>query len=252
MVAGRAADFWYLLSRVSNVNEVVRSHGTSRAVVWRLRSGGTFRAQSGSSDILAVREILLDNVYPIHRGVFGLVVDIGAHVGVFTACVAPHAERVVAFEPTTRNFGFLRDHCRSPRGNIEAHRLAVTGDGRDVRINLHPENTGQHSIFEHAVSAAGVEQVGSVASAELLRFCDADAIDLLKIDAEGAEHEILAAAGPVLARTTRIIVEANTVDAGRTPRHVEALLRGAGFHVDPLSGDDRQSVLYARRSSTKG
>jgi FkbM family methyltransferase len=244
---GRAVDLWYLLARVRNVGEIVRSRGTAREVVWRLRSGGTFRAQSGSSDILAVREILLDHVYPIHDDTFGLVVDIGAHVGVFTACVAPRAERVVAFEPTARNFGFLRDDCRSPRGNIVAHRLAVTGDGRHVRINLHPENTGQHSIFEHSVSAAGVEEVASVPSADLLGFCGADGIDLLKVDAEGAEHEILAAAGPVLARTNRLIVEANTVDAGRTPRHVETLLRDAGFRVDRLSGDDEQSVLHARR-----
>jgi len=197
--------------------------------------------------MLAVREVILRNVYPLLRSHYGLVVDIGAHIGTFAARICTKADRVVAFEPTVRNFSMLDSYLRTPLNNVERHKLAVTGDGRNVRINIHPNNTGQHSIFQHSVPALRVEEVASISSANLLTFLKADEIDLLKIDVEGSEHEICSAAPNLLLKTREIIIEANATDVDHTPGFIAALLQTAGFKLSLVMGNHQQSVFHGIR-----
>jgi FkbM family methyltransferase len=240
----RLTDLVFLCGRVRNFSELIRCRASGRVVVLRLRNGASVAVQTRSSDMLALREVILRNRYPLARPQYGLVVDIGAHVGLFTARICARASRVVAFEPTQRNFKLLQTYCRSPRQNLEVHRLAITSDGRVVKIRIHPYNTGQHSLFEHSVTAAEVEEVASIASTDLLRFLGASCVDLLKIDVEGAEYEICDAAAVLLSATREIIIEANRLDEERAPARVHSMLEDAGFRVSRVWSGDQQAVFH--------
>lgn len=226
-VSERLKDTFYLLNRVDNWQEVLRSKGKGEYVTWRLRNGSSFRAKSGTGDILAARDSVLRNIYPLRRS-YGLVVDIGAQIGTFVARVSPLAERVVAFEPVARNFNLLENHCTTSRRNVEIHQLAVTGDGRDVTINLF-ENTAGHSIYPHQ-PVLGRETVASIASGELLSFLGAASIDLLKMDVEGTEYEIMEYGDDLLRATNEVMIEAHEV-GGYKLEHAEKLLISAGFDL---------------------
>ena len=63
----RALDVAFLIGRVRNFREVIRSRRNGRLVIWRLRGGGEFGVQAGSSDMLAVRETILWNSYVLDR-----------------------------------------------------------------------------------------------------------------------------------------------------------------------------------------
>ncbi|HEV2912885.1 MAG TPA: FkbM family methyltransferase [Pyrinomonadaceae bacterium] len=226
-LANRAKDVFFLTTRVSNWREVLRSKGKNEYATWRLRNGSSFRALSGTGDILAARDSVLRNVYPLKR-TYGLVVDIGAQIGTFVARVSPLAERVVAFEPVSRNFNLLREYCQTAKNNVEIHRLAVTGDGRDITINLF-ENTSGHSIYP-SQPILGQEAVPSIASNELLKFLGAESIDLLKMDCEGAEFEIMERGADLFRATNEVMLEVHEV-GGYKLEDAERLLISAGFRI---------------------
>jgi FkbM family methyltransferase len=132
----------------------------------------------------------LDSI-PFEEG--DVVVDIGAHVGVVSIYLAKkYGVECYAYEPVKENYDRLL-------GNIEGNeveevypkRLAVTGDGRDIKIQPTKGNSGGANIY-----GEGVE----VPSTTLEQIMDSvgGKVKLLKIDCEGAEYEIIEANPEVL------------------------------------------------------
>ncbi|HYY56790.1 MAG TPA: FkbM family methyltransferase [Pyrinomonadaceae bacterium] len=244
-VSERIKDTFYLLSRVDNWREVLRSKGKNQFATWKLRNGSSFRAQSGTGDIIAARDTVLRNIYPLKKS-YGLVVDIGAQIGTFVARVSPRAERVIAFEPVTRNFNLLKDYCATNKRNVEIHKLAITSDGRDVVLNL-LENTAGHSIYAHE-PVLGQEVVPSIASSALLNFLKVDLIDLLKMDVEGAEYEIMENGAELLKASSEILLEAHEL-GGHTLEEAKAYLESAGFRIFTTNAQRGTCVYHGVRDS---
>jgi len=117
-----------------------------------------------------------------------VILDIGAQFGlasVYYACVYPEA-RIVALEPSTRNYGIL---ARNTRGfeTVEIHRLALFSDRGSRRLYL-AERGGDNSLMN---AGGAFEEVETTTLDEFAREHGIDHVDILKIDVEGAEAEIL-------------------------------------------------------------
>lgn len=198
--------------------------------------------RGSSSDMLAVRSSILRNVLPLHAKHYGTVVDIGAHIGSFSAKISGRADRVIAFEPVSDNYALL-EAMTSAGARMEMHRMAVTGDGREIVVHRHRMNTGAHSIFERD-EPAGSERVHSMSSAAIVELA-CGVIDLLKVDVEGAEHEILRD-GSLISASREMLIEMHQVpdvDVNLLERIDEA-----GFHM-AWTGS---MVLHAFRRSHPG
>lgn len=112
-----------------------------------------------------------------------VVVDVGAHVGLWSRILAIHFDQVHAFEPSPDHCACFKRNVTSP--NVTLHPVALgSGSGR-VRIDTPAGNSGH----THVVSANGVE----VPLRRLDSF-DISDVDLIKIDTEGYEREVLAGA----------------------------------------------------------
>ena len=124
-------------------------------------------------------------------------VDIGANVGEYTKLMAPHASRVVAFEPDPIAFNRLKV-ATSEFCNVELFQAAAGSSNNRIplyRTNHFPKNplpqtqasslfTGSHIDRENFVE---VPQIDIVAFLSDLN----SEIGVIKIDAEGAEVPIL-------------------------------------------------------------
>jgi FkbM family methyltransferase len=191
---------------------------------------------------LGVTEALVHTVRPGMR-----CVDVGANVGYFTAIMAELAGpggRVLAVEPTPAlRDGLVRtvqlnffddrvDYCFQPLG---------AAAGAAVRFYVPPDTKNARVIGSAPVPADGGACLDLVATTLDAAVPPGADVDLIKIDAEGAEADIWAGAARVLAHPpVRVILEFNTA----RPYDPAALLRAVrdqGFVLRYI--DDYWGVL---------
>jgi FkbM family methyltransferase len=119
------------------------------------------------------------------------VVDIGANLGWHTLLMSKLAHRVIAFEPNPNILPLLRKTLSSCT-NVELHECAALDYCGTVTFFTSPN----HFISSILSGRDGATKT-VVACKRLLDALDSQ-VDLIKIDAEGAEEKILECASPIL------------------------------------------------------
>ena len=127
------------------------------------------------------------------------VVDVGANIGLHTLLMSRLAKRVIAFEPNTQILPLLR-RTVAELPNVELHECAVCDYSGTLKFFLSPDHC-MSSI--HQVRQGAVE-----VSVPCTRLPDVlpNSVDLMKIDAEGAEDSIFRGAQPILDRDSAPIL----------------------------------------------
>jgi FkbM family methyltransferase len=167
------------------------------------------------------------------------VVDIGANIGVYSLWAARRGAEVAAYEPAPDTFPHLLSNV-SQAARITPIQAAVVGvspPSGSVSLFLHEERSTRNTVLGQEVGTG--EPLGrhvdvpAVGISEVLgKSCD-----LLKVDCEGAEFDIFAAAEDVmLRRARRIVLEFHRV-AGH-PDELLGRLVSAGFTASLLEGVD--------------
>ncbi len=186
------------------------------------------------------REAARDYKDPLPLGKGDVVLDIGAHVGIVSIYLAKRYPgiRVFAFEPVGENFIRAERNIRvNVAPGITIENKAVTADGRMVALTGNADtNSGGASI----ISAASYAPVASHSIADVFAMFEGRC-KLLKIDCEGAEYEILEAAGDLLHR----------VDYLRGEFHVNAALEAQGKSIDGLIAFAQRYIPAERIQVTK-
>jgi FkbM family methyltransferase len=168
------------------------------------------------------------------------VVDIGANVGMYTLYAArllATRGKVYSFEPTPRTFQILKDNVQvngfSELGIVELRQAAVSDSVGTAQFAVFADNCGHNTLFFDGDS---VQQV-SVSMVTLDHALDGEtSIDIVKIDAEGAEPFILRGMRRILNRNPgiRILLEFAPVHlrrAGIDPHQFLAEISSLGFHI---------------------
>lgn len=127
-----------------------------------------------------------------------VVLDIGGHVGFFSILLATlHPQlRIYAFEPVRENHAHFQENLqRNQVENVALYNLAVTRDGRPLKMYMHPRNSGG-GLVEGLTQAQNFKEhhhyeVESLAFDQIFERFGIEHCRLLKIDCEGSEHEIL-------------------------------------------------------------
>jgi FkbM family methyltransferase len=198
---------------------------------WRLAAYHAFRGVLEPGLTRRFRETLRPGM---------VVVDVGANVGMYTLIAARlvgQAGRVISFEPTPRTFAILKDNIQVngllETGRVEFHAVAIADRIGTARFGVYTANNGHNTLFP----AGGDAKVIDVATTTLdAALADVPRVDVIKIDAEGAEPLIWAGMSATLARNPgiRIFVEfapALLERGGRDPAGFLAQIQGDGFHV---------------------
>jgi FkbM family methyltransferase len=146
-------------------------------------------------------------------------VDVGAHIGLYTVlaahCVGP-AGRVYAFEPAPDNVRLLRHNvAQNKLSNVTVESLAVSRSCGRAPFRISSQDSASHTLAPRA--GGRTVEVETTSLDEYFSALDAP-IGVLKLDAEGAEPEILAGMVRILARHPEMILFTEFY-----PRAIEAL-----------------------------
>ncbi|MEX0887796.1 MAG: FkbM family methyltransferase [Patescibacteria group bacterium] len=160
----------------------------------KARGEGEFRFRSGLvvcySQWIEVEEIIGTFIRQDYGEVRprAVVIDVGASLGSFSLMSARKGARVLAFEPAPESFVLLAKNIELNQMGNRICPLQLGVAGRSGRRDFFLTSFSPLSSF----FGRGVKtKVGCVTLADIFRQHRLKAIDLLKLDCEGAEYEIL-------------------------------------------------------------
>lgn len=160
------------------------------------------REGSGSDEII-IREIFEENVYRMHDNFFveeGVVLDVGANIGVFTLNVLLRAKNnckpvtIYAIEPEPHNLELLRKNLDQNAWLYDAGRVViVTSAISDKHGSAYiPDNHGGSSIAYG--DSSNKPNIETITLDEFFETYDIDKVSFAKFDIEGSEIPVLLSA----------------------------------------------------------
>ncbi len=197
-----------------------------------------------SYDPVAIYTILFRHIYGTPPSKCS-VVDIGAHIGVYSLfCASRGTPKVLAFEPELRNFRLLQDNVMANGlgGTIQARNLAVWS--KDQRKTLFTSRgSAFHSFFSASRQPSRGQTVDCVDINSVLEPLTGSVV--LKVDAEGSEYEIIThIAERNLSKIKTIVLEYHTASPalqGLFP----VLTNWLGVRKFRMAIDTRNRILHA-------
>lgn len=176
----------------------------------------------------------------------GVVVDAGAHVGLFALMAGAYASRVVALEPNPFNFALLNlNILKNTPSPIKGLQLGLWTHVGELEL-AQSGDSGSGSF----VREGGIHYCVSTTTLDDL-LADLDTVDLLKLDIEGAEFEVLNQASEGALRKVRCIVaELHQIGAVDKRPGLSKRLQSLGFDVQllppPISSSRGSASLVVR------
>ena len=167
---------------------------------------------------------------------FKKALDVGANIGYFTLLLADRSAHVYAFEPDPVNFAILQDNIRhNNKTNLSLFNKALMSKPGKVMLHKNTGNPGMHRVY------SSVYNDGPVVPVDAVRLDDVidDEIDFIKMDAEGAEYDILKGMPKILSQDNMIAFEfhAYTVrEAGTDPREMFDYVKEFGYKIRDIAG----------------
>ncbi len=222
-----------------------------RRIVYALRNGVSYIVRPGAGDRGPLTEVCVYRFYTpegFQIGETDTVLDIGAHIGLFSVLAARTATkgRVYAFEPSNDNFELLKHNIDANHiVNVTPLNAAMSSETGEKELFLSEVNSGSNSFH---VPSSRKAVVPTVSLKDFLEQNSIQRVDFLKMDCEGSEYDILLACpDDVVGRITRISMEWHNLDANRNVHTLKNWLERKGFTVRLRS--DNATMLYAHRSS---
>lgn len=179
-----------------------------------------------------------------------IVVDGGANMGLYTLFAARRVGakgRVLAIEPSAREFGRLSAHVRmNALGNVRCRNVALGKEVTAADLKVAAEwNAGHNTLGEFGydgVELNRTERVKVVPLDMLIREQGLGRIDLIKLDIEGAEYDALRGAEDTLRRFRPALLlelaERSLRHQGHDVEEIRNLLDACGYD---LYGFDAQA-----------
>ena len=156
------------------------------------RNGPKFVLCPKMGDLSILNEILRNDLYS-QWPVYGTVVDIGAHIGVFAVQASASSDTMICYEPHPRNFKLLQKNIAiNALNNVKALRQAVSTERGFKGLWVSERKSYGHPFYppngRRFIRTIDVE---SVTLMDVFCSNGLDRIDFLKMHCEGAELDIL-------------------------------------------------------------
>jgi FkbM family methyltransferase len=222
-----------------------------------VKNGIKFGVRPKTIDKEIVDEVFLNRFYT-PRGFEineeDIVVDIGAHIGVFSIFASELAKKgkVYSVEPMPGNIEMLKNNMSINKiENIVPINMAVSNKRGKRKIIL-GKSTGMHSFY--LGKSSKTLEVQTICLQDIVEEYKIPRIDFLKVDCEGAEYEILFDCPKhILNIVERMCLEWHNIDSDRNILTLKRFLEEKGFDTGFRMGPGNFLVtgyLYASRRNS--
>jgi FkbM family methyltransferase len=197
-----------------------------------------------------IKEILVEEIYDRlwRNETFDLIIDIGAHVGIFTLKVAKRGRMILAFEPHPVNYLIFSKNVKyNMLNNVIPLRLALS-DGPGVTYLYEGRFSGSASIKpllgRHATSIkVQVDTLDNVVSKLYPNLNITEISVFIKLDAEVSEVEILRGSSKLLTTAKRIKISCASYHYPDEVIQVYNFLKKMGFKILV----SKNNIVYAEK-----
>lgn len=168
-----------------------------------------------------------DRFYDIKKD--DIIIDIGAHVGIFTLRAARQAKNVLAIEPHPFNYSLLTNNVKANKlVNVQTLRLALWSSNGKMKLYL--ASSASHSLKPYLKDKSKYLEVQTKTLDTIIKELGIKRVNFIKIDVEGAELEVLRGAEETLKENDPFI----SIAAYHTSTEVHEIteyLQRKGFRV---------------------
>jgi FkbM family methyltransferase len=167
-----------------------------------------------------------------------VVLDVGAHAGIYTLAAARRGARVVAFEPAPEPRARLESHLRWNDLQAEVEPLVVSD--RDGPVTLYGAGVGRTSSLLRDAVHVGAAAPIRVEAVSVDSYCERRGIapGVVKVDVEGAELAVLRGMARTLETARPVVfVELHPVwvaGLGDSVEELPSIAAGAGYGLERL------------------
>src|SRR3989344_3174099 len=150
--------FFKLVKTIKNYSLYLKDYFgkiKNRYIFYKLRNGLRYKLRGGSTDRFILNEVWIHKSYNpkgFEIKSDDVVIDIGAHAGIFTILASYYAKngKVYAFEPMKENFELLKENIKlNYAKNIESINKAVSNKSGKIKFYVsQTKNKGQNSLYK--------------------------------------------------------------------------------------------------------
>ena len=220
-------------------------------VIFRTKTDLRIKIRVRSTDLMALTNVWMINEYDVEDfeiNTNDTVIDIGAHIGLFSLLVSQLCKtgKILSFEPVSENFDLLVSNLKLNHiKNILPFNMAVSKNSGRLDLFLNNDQSA-HSIFSKSSESISAE------STSLQKIFDENKISsckLLKLDCEGAEYQIIdSLPSEYLDKIQNIVMEYHLADT--KPELIKSLIlkiENAGFKIKTRPHYNDMGFLIARK-----
>ncbi|CAO3358598.1 FkbM family methyltransferase [Azospirillum melinis] len=186
-----------------------------------------------------------------------VVFDIGAYTGIYalTAARAAPEARIVAVEPVPANLARLKKNLEANGcGNVLAVHAAILDRPGEVTLSRTASGdfltSGASIVRQPGVEDVTCETVRGLTGGDLLELAGETAVDLVKIDVEGAEAQVLGGMAEILEQCgPDLLIECLDQDSAD---RVDAILRPLGYRFHAIDDEALRVEETARFLPAEG
>ncbi len=162
----------------------------------------------------------------IERSSGKVFVDIGANIGRYALIAAGGFKKVIAIEPHHETVRILRYNLAQHKNAIAVRAAVSDVDGyAEFHLGLHSAHS---SLASKTALLEGTIPVRTVRLVSLFRCLKLESVDLIKVDAEGAERLILRDSYSIMPRIVAWLVE---VHPPNDKTYIESIFRDNGYRT---------------------
>jgi FkbM family methyltransferase len=227
---------------------------SKKYVTYKLRNGIKLKVTARESDVVIIEGVWIHRFYnprgfEIKEG--DTVVDIGAHLGIFSVFASRNNRngKIFALEPSPKNFKLLKYNIKVNKiKNIVPIKKAVSNLDGKKKLFLGFIDSG-NSLLDWQYVKKEYINVRTATLKSFFKKYHVKQIDFLKIDAEGAEYEILFnCQNNIFKKIKKISLECHNIDKKRNVFKLKKFLERKGFKVKIRKPIGKISnMVYARQ-----